>query len=94
MTHNYPRRVDTAIQEGTKKFAPIKVPVLAICAHPQDLSAALRSLTNQDQRAKMDAFQVEMDAKGGEADCSFSEGGSRRSCGGVTQGAPLCLSVE
>jgi len=74
MTHNYPVRVGEAVQEGTKKFAQIKVPVLAIFAHPQDLSAVLRSLTNQDQRAKMEAFQVEKDAKTEKQIAAFRKG--------------------
>jgi non-heme chloroperoxidase len=37
--------------------------VLAICAHPRDVSADLRSFTDPEQRAKMEAVFVEMEAK-------------------------------
>jgi non-heme chloroperoxidase len=63
MVHNSPGRVGRAIQEGTKNFTQIKVPVLAICAHPQDVSAVLRSFTDPDLRAKMEALLVETEAK-------------------------------
>jgi len=63
MTHNSPARVSKAILEGTKKFAQIQVPVLAICAHPQDLGAEERNLTNPEQRAKMETLAGEMDSK-------------------------------
>jgi non-heme chloroperoxidase len=63
MTHNSPPRVSKAIREGTKKFAQIQVPVLAICAHPQDLSAVLRSVTDLEERARIEVRNLEIDAK-------------------------------
>ncbi len=60
LTHNSPGRIGRAVWEGTKKFAQIKVPVLAICAYPQDVSAQLRSFTNPEQRAKVEALLAVM----------------------------------
>ena len=62
MIHSSPPRVSRAILEGTKKFAQIQVPVLAICAHPQGLSAEVRSL-DAEQRGKMEALMSEMDLR-------------------------------
>jgi non-heme chloroperoxidase len=74
LIHNSPGRIRKAVQEGTKKFAQIQAPVLAICAHPQDTSAGLRSVTNPDQRAKMEARLVEMDANVEKQIAAFRKG--------------------
>jgi non-heme chloroperoxidase len=74
MAHNSPGRVGRAIQEGTKNFTQIKVPVLATWAHPQDHSADLRSFTDPDQRAKMEALLVETEAKEEKQIAAFRNG--------------------
>jgi pimeloyl-ACP methyl ester carboxylesterase len=63
MIHRSPGRIGKAVMDGMKKFTQIKVPVLAICAHPQDQSAGLRSFTIPEQRAKIEAVLVEADAQ-------------------------------
>lgn len=73
-SHNPPDRIGKAILDGTKKFAQIKVPVLAIVAHPHDSSAELRSLTDPDQRARMEAFVSEMDARAEKQIAVFRKG--------------------
>jgi pimeloyl-ACP methyl ester carboxylesterase len=74
MAHNSPGRVGRAIQEGTKSFTQIKVPVLAICALPRDVSADLRSFTDPDHRAMMEGVFVEMQARMEKQIASFQNG--------------------
>jgi pimeloyl-ACP methyl ester carboxylesterase len=63
MTRQTPGRITKAIWDGAKKFAQIKVPVLAICAQPHDNSANLRKFTDADQRAKYGAFMAQMETR-------------------------------
>jgi len=74
MTYNSPSRVVRAVLDGTKKFAQVRVPVLAIFAHPKDNSAQLRSLTTPDQRAKMEVLLVEAEAKVEKQIAAFRKG--------------------
>ncbi|NDJ12588.1 MAG: hypothetical protein EBY17_15540 [Acidobacteriia bacterium] len=63
IAHNSPARVRKAIIEGTKKFTQINVPVLAICAYPQDFSSQVRHVTDPEQRAKMEAVLADVNGK-------------------------------
>ena len=74
MAHNSPGRVGRAIQEGTKSFTQIPVAVLAICALPRDFSPDLRSFTDPDQRAKMEALVAETQARMEKQVAAFRKG--------------------
>jgi hypothetical protein len=50
-----PSKAPAAVLQGTKKFTNLTVPILAICAFPQDLSTGIRAMDTPEKRAQMQA---------------------------------------
>jgi pimeloyl-ACP methyl ester carboxylesterase len=51
-----PSKAPAAVFNGTKKFTDLTVPILAICAFPQDLSAPIRATDTPEKRSQMEAM--------------------------------------
>jgi pimeloyl-ACP methyl ester carboxylesterase len=74
LTHNFPRKVAQAILDGSRKFTDIRVATLAICAHPQDMSAELRSYDEPELRAEVEALRASVEGKIEKQIAAFKDG--------------------